>query len=312
MTPPKKIYGLIGYPVKHSFSPAMHNAAFKALGIDAEYRLFEVKPEELEDFLLNLDTIVKDTKGNSIRAGDVVGFNITLPHKVRAKEILEKKFSTTAIEQATNRSLYYVQLTGAVNTVKREEGRLLYRNTDAGGFYRSLREDLKFNPEGKSILVIGCGGAGRAVFVALDNADVQVRRVFVHDVDSEARISAQKYLFSRVRSLYSAAFISQEEIPKFIKECDLLVNASPVGMKEGDGSVIDKKFLHEGLFVYDVVYNRDTELIKEAKAKGLPAVGGLGMLLYQGVAAFELWTGRPAPVEVMRKALVSEIKGGKI
>ena len=126
------IYGVVGWPIKHSLSPAMHNAAFKTLGVDAEYELFEVRPEELENFILNRK--------------DIAGFNITVPHKIRAREIMSRNFSDeNENAELIEKDLYYVKLTGAINTVKRNGDSLEYRNTDAPGFLRALREDLKFD-----------------------------------------------------------------------------------------------------------------------------------------------------------------------
>lgn len=286
--PAKRIYGLIGYPVKHSFSPGMHNAAFRALDINAEYRLFEVKPEELEDFLLK-NIPVQDTKGESFHSQDIVGFNITIPHKVPA-----------LIRNVTIVTCPEVVLAGAVNTVKRDNGKLRYLNTDSSGFIRSLQEDFKFNTEDKSILIFGCGGAGRAVVAGLTQAGTGVKKIYFYDANLEVAKSAEKHFDSVKNKL---EFISVGQIPEKIKECALLVNASPVGMKEGDGSVIDKGLLHSKLAVYDVVYNRQTQLVMDARGLGLKAVNGLGMLLYQGVNAFEFWTDEKAPVEIMRKAL---------
>lgn len=297
------IYGLIGYPVKHSLSSAMHNAAFEALNINAEYRLFEVEPEKLEDFLLKPDKIFKDTKGNSIRAGDILGFNITVPYKVRALEI------ASLIKNAVPRQYSEVVLSGAINTVKRENGKLHYRNTDTVGFMKSLREDLKFNSANKNIFIFGCGGAGRAIIAGLICKGAGIKKIFIYDLNKDAIDSAQKH-FSKLSAWIEGEleFISLEQIPEKVKDCALLINASPLGMKEGDGSVINKDLLHVNLSVYDVVYNRQTQLIKDAKSAGLNAVNGLGMLLYQGLKAFELWTGKKAPVEVMRKALLEAIK----
>ncbi|MFC1621527.1 shikimate dehydrogenase family protein [Candidatus Omnitrophota bacterium] len=254
-------YGIIGYPVKHSLSPAMHNAAFKELGIDAEYRKFEIKPDELEDFLLNRK--------------DVLGFNVTVPHKVMAKQILDK-----VVDEK-------ITCVDAINTVKREGNKLKYANTDVAGFLTSLKEDLKFDHKDKSVLLIGCGGAGRAVIAGLSR---DVRKIYAYDSNPDAIKPAGKL-----------QCISAGEISSVINDCQLLVNASPIGMKEGDNSPVDRKLLHKDLFVYDVVYNIETDLVRAAKPR---AVGGLGMLLYQGVHAFEFWTGKRAPVEVMKKALL--------
>lgn len=288
-------YGVIGCPIKHSLSPAMHNVAFKKLGIDAEYKAFEVRPEELEDFLLNKK--------------EVIGFNITIPHKVRAKEILEKSFPLKT-------NIVSVRLSGAVNTVKRTGNRLEYSNTDVLGFLRSLTADLKFElkigKESKSIFLIGCGGAGRAVIAALTEFTSDFK-IYLYD-KSEKAIDSTKEYFSTLSPAWKETlgrkieFISEKEIPDKIKNCQLLVNASPVGMKEGDISIIDKKLLHKKLSVYDLVYNRETELVKDAKSLRLLAANGLGMLLYQGASSFEFWTEKKAPIDVMRKALDRAIK----
>jgi shikimate dehydrogenase len=287
------IYGVIGWPIKHSLSPAMHNAAFKALGIDAEYELFEVRPEELENFILNRK--------------DVAGFNITVPHKIRAREILEKSQSLVTYTQ------FDVKLTGAVNTVKRTVSTLEYKNTDVLGFQAALKEDLKFNAANKNALVIGCGGAGRAIIAALSRKDNEINKIYVCEINNVQVGFAKEHFLKLPQDLQDMVkkkieFISLEQLPARIKASQLLVNTSPVGMKEGDLPVIDKKLLHKDLSIYDVIYNRETELIKDAISLGLCCSGGLGMLLYQGVYAFEFWTGKKAPVEIMRKALTAAIK----
>ena len=300
-----KTYGLIGYPVKHSLSALMHNAAFKELKIEAHYRLFEVAPEDLEDFLLR-DKKIKDSEGESFSVEDLSGFNITIPHKVRAKEIIERQFPFNNEEKYSLESAYYVKLSGAINTVKREEKELLYFNTDTTGFLRSLEQDLKFDPQGKSVMLIGCGGAGRAVIAALSWKNIGIQKIYIHDVNAEALENARKHFSSLPQAKHLEQileFLGQQEIALKIPLCRLLINASPVGMKEGDASVLKNELLHKDLSVYDVVYNRETQLIKDAKSLGRNNSGGLGMLLYQGVAAFELWTGKEAPVEVMRGAL---------
>lgn len=306
----KKIYGLIGYPVKHSFSPAMHNAAFKHLkdqgkiNYEAEYRLFEVPPERLEDFLLKPDKIFEDTEGNSIRAGDVLGFNITIPHKVKAKEILVTNFPESGLEKI----LKQVYMSGAVNTVKRYKDQPPeYTNTDVRGFYHSLKNDLGFETKNKNVFLIGCGGVGRAVITALTFLASSINNIYIYDSNDETVKSTQKH-FGKFSFQTKLEFIAFEQIPEAISSCQLLVNCSPLGMKETDPPVIDKSLLrNKNLYVYDVVYNRQTQLVKDALSLGLKAKNGEGMLLYQGVLAFEIWIGKRAPVRVMRRALEEAI-----
>ncbi len=298
-----RIYGIFGYPVKHSLSPAMHNAAFRALGIDVEYRLFEVKSEELNSFL-DLDSLAEK---------NIYGLNVTIPYKVRVKEILEKQFpdDKDALLRGDQDS-YYVRWSGAVNTINRRKDKLEYYNTDAKGFLESLKADLEFIPKDKKVLLLGCGGAGRAIIASLSWVQVGIHRIYISDISAETLNSAKKHFLQGSEYLKSRLeFITEEQIIDKIKDIDLLVNASPVGMKVGDKSIIDKELLREGkksLCVYDVVYNRKTQLVKDAEYLKIPAVGGLGMLLYQGMASFRIWTGKPAPKEIMQKALSEALK----
>lgn len=307
-----RIYGLIGYPIKHSLSPAMHNAAFKTLKINAEYRLLEIRPDGLKDFLLK-DILVRDIDGNTVSAKALSGFNITIPHKVKAKEILEEKFPLSYSDKSYGfkELFHYVRVSGAINTVKREKEQLRYWNTDVSGFYRSLKEDLKFDAKNKNVLLIGCGGAGRAVIACLSWKSPKANRIYIYENNNEAASFAREH-FSQFSFLKEKLeFISTQQIPNVIGKCHLLVNASPVGMKEGDPSIIDKELLPKELYVYDLVYNRETQLIKDARENlgDSKVAAGLGMLLYQGARAFELWTGKKAPIDTMRQALLQALNG---
>jgi len=289
----KKIYGLIGYPVQHSLSPAMHNAAFKQIDINAEYRLLEVTPEELEEFLLK-----------KIFLENIAGLNITIPYKIKAKEILEKNFPLETAKDSEQINIYYVKLSGAVNTIKTEDGGLRYFNTDASGFLRSLREDLHFDPENKKVLLIGCGGAGRSIIAALSWKNTNIKKIYINDISEPAIASAKAY-FSQDYLKNKLEFISTEKIATVLEDCNLLVNATPIGMKAEDVSPVEEALLHKGLYVYDIVYNKmkATRLVRDAQSRNLPVASGLNMLLWQGVDAFEIWTGQRAPVEVMRRAI---------
>lgn len=283
----KKIYGLIGHPVRHSLSPVMQNAAFRACGIDAEYGLYDVAVPDLEQFLWN------------IRQIGMSGINVTIPHKIEAKRFLERSGSI----DDNARKL------GAVNTVKvLEDGSLSGSNTDGPGFYRSLVEDLKFEPEDRGIFVLGAGGAATAVVMYLGRAP---RKIFIFDVDRKKT----KDLIDRYEKYYGPSRIAaadETDLKKSLDSSDLLINATPIGIKVGDPSPVKKEMMHTGLRVYDMVYNRPvTELVREANSLKLHAVTGLGMLLYQGAIAFETWTGVKAPIEEMKRALKEALKNQK-
>jgi len=276
----EKIYGIIGYPVKHSLSPAMHNAAFKALEINAEYKLFEVKPEELKSFLNNLD------KSN------ILGLNVTIPYK-------EKVFGFVSLEPENS----YLRQIGAINTVINKNGQLLGYNTDISGFSKHLKENI--DPANKKVAIIGAGGAARAVSFAL--AKSAVKEISIFDIDNSKSENIRKM----IRSLFADFLISVvNNIDDLqIKNKDLLINATPLGMKPRDPCPIEERQLHKDLFVYDLVYNpAETNLLKLAKKAGAKTSNGLGMLLYQGMQSFEIWTGKPAPKEVMQKVLSGALK----
>lgn len=279
----KLTYGLIGHPVLHSLSPAMQNAAFAALNIDAEYKLFDIKPQHLESFL-------KDLVKNNIS-----GVNVTIPHKVRAKEFLENN----GILHDNAAKL------GAVNTIKVEGGELKGFNTDGPGFYRSLVEDLKFEPEGKNVFVLGAGGAARAIVMYLGNGP---KEMFVADIDDcmveELRRHFEKYYDHRRFKV-----VNKNNFKESLDASDLLVQATPIGMHDDDPSPIDPGLLHPGIRVYDLVYNRPaTKLVEEASRMKLHAMTGTGMLLHQGAISFNLWTEKKAPLEIMKKALKDALK----
>ncbi|MFH1190026.1 MAG: shikimate dehydrogenase [Candidatus Omnitrophota bacterium] len=285
----KEIYGIVGSPVEHSLSPAMQNAAFRHLKIGAEYRLFDVPPEDLERFL---DRVGLEKK--------ISGLNVTIPHKIKTKEYLERKGSLDG----------HSLVLGAVNTIKVSgDGSLKGFNTDGPGFYRSLVEDLKFEPESRNIFVLGAGGAAKAIIMYLGAGP---KRISVFDVDrrktAELKSHYGKYYDARKLEVISDA----GELGSVLAKSDLLVNATPVGMNESDPSPISKDLMRPGLRVYDLVYNRPyTQLVKDANAAKAHGMTGLGMLLYQGAASFEIWTGKRPPVAVMKRALKEALSARK-
>jgi len=279
MTPPQ-VYGLIGNPISHSLSPLMHNAAFAHLKINAQYQLFPLKEEEIENFLRGL------------QKNNIFGLNVTVPYKEKVVPFLAEISSEA-------------ELIGAVNTIKVCGERLRGFNTDGAGFLKHLNDDLKFNPQGKTIAIIGAGGAARAVSVFLGKSLPKI--ISIYDVDmvklaalvNQLKIKFQSVEFNAVNSISALK----------IEKSDLLVNATPIGMKETDPCLVDGGLIHKDLLVYDLIYNlKETKLLKLAREKGAVTANGLGMLLYQGMLAFETWIGWKAPKEVMQKALLEGLK----
>jgi len=274
------VYGIIGHPVKHSLSPLMQTEAFREVGVDAVYVPFEVEPENLKEAV------------NGLRALSVKGFNVTVPHKERVVELLD--FLTEDAE-----------VLGAVNTVKNENGELTGYNTDAEGFLRSLVEE-GVELSGKRVLMFGAGGAARAVGYALLKGGVKFLSV-VNRNFSRAKAVAE-LLGKRGNVLVYP--LKESAIEVLLKDADLIVNTTSVGMREDDPPLFDYSKIPEGITVVDVIYNPpETPLLKAAKEKGCKTVNGLGMLIHQGAVAFEIWTGREAPVERMREVLKRELYG---
>lgn len=274
-----KIYGVLGYPAKQSLSPLMHNAAFKALGINAEYKIFEKSPQELENFL------------HTLAQQNIFGLNVTLPYKEKVIPFLDKISDQ-------------VKLIGAVNTVKLSGAKLEGFNTDGEGFLRHLSGDLGFDPKDKNISIIGAGGAARAISAYLGIH--QPRSISIFDADREKLLTLVSHLKTNFKKIGIKAADSIEELN--IENSDLLINATPVGMKETDPLLVDEKLIHRGLLVYDLIYNpKETKLLKVAKGKGAEISNGLGMLLCQGMFSFEIWTGSKAPKEIMQKALLEAL-----
>lgn len=273
-----KIYGLLGYPVKHSLSPLMHNAAFKALGIDAEYRLFEIKPERVEEFLKYLSQ------------NNISGLNVTIPYKERVIPFLAH-LSDEA------------KLIAAVNTIKVSGDRLEGFNTDGEGFLKHLTKYLGFSPIGKIIAIIGAGGAAKAVSVCLSK--LKPKNLAIYDIDKAKALALVSHLKENFKE-DDIDFIQANSIAELkIQNSDLLVNATPMGMKETDPCLIAESSIHKNLLVYDLIYTpQETKLLKLARLKGAKTSNGLGMLLYQGALSFELWIAQKAPIEIMRSALM--------
>lgn len=278
-----KLFCLIGSPVGHSGSPAMYNYSFARTGIDAAYLAFEIPLEQVKEGVAALKTL------------HVGGFNITMPCKTAVAELLDE-LSPAA------------KLIGACNTVTvGEDGKLTGHNTDGMGFVRNLHEN-GVEVQGKKLVVLGAGGAATAICVqtALDGAS----EIAIFNRKDEFYANGE-HTVEKLRQAVPGCKVSitpledSAALAEAVKGCDILVNATKVGMKPLDGeTLIDPALFRSDLVVADTVYNpRETRMIQEAKAAGCKAaIGGIGMLLWQGVAAFKLFTGKDMPAqEVLEK-----------
>jgi shikimate dehydrogenase len=271
----KRVY-LLAYPAAHSLSPAMHNAVFEHLGIEGRYEALEVPPERLPEAVQQL------------RTRDVYGANVTIPHKLAVMAL---------VDELTDAA----RTVGAVNTIVNVHGRLTGHNTDASGFLRALVEDAHFSPRDKRAVVLGAGGAARAVVYALLTAGVAGLELYNR---TPAKGQALAAAFS---SLGPVRVLDPERLAERVHGADLLVNTTSVGMEHG-GHDPDVSPLPTGLLPYqglvcDIVYRpARTRLLKDAAVAGLATQNGLPMLVYQGAEAFRTWTGHDAPASVMRAA----------
>ena len=272
-----KVYGVIGYPIKHTFSPLMHNAAFKSLGINAVYLAFEIKPGSLK-FALSY-----------MKSMGVCGFNVTIPHKEKILKYLD----------GIDKEAFLIN---AVNTVTIKNGRLKGFSTDGRGLLSSLKEKFGITPREKNFFIMGAGGASRAVSFSLALSGAS-RIVLVDEVKDKA-IKLANSLSRNTPCEAIALKKDKKAMKELILDSDVFINATPCGMKQSDPRLIDPAFLHKGLFVYDLIYNpRVTRLLRDAKKRGARVSNGIGMLLNQGAISFNIWTGRKPPISVMKRAL---------
>ena len=270
----RSTYGLVGYPLGHSLSPVMHNTAFAELGVDAEYMLFPMTREELASFFASLKTPYSA----------IFGLNVTVPHKEAVIPFMD---SMTP----------FAQKVGAVNTVViTPDRKLVGHNTDGPGFLAHLTEE-GFNPAGKRIVILGAGGASRALISVLCLLPQRPKVIRVFDVDQERAGILLRDLSSRMDT--SCVDIVGCIGDLNIELADLLINATPIGMKPGDPCLVNEELLHPDMMVYDLVYNpTETKLLAMARGRGARPVNGLKMLFYQGVLAFQHWAEIQLPEKI--------------
>lgn len=279
-----KIVALIGKPIQHSISPVMQNAAFNELELDYVYLSFEVTREKLREAIRGMKSL------------GIKGANVTIPHKSAVIKHLDELDKTA-------------KRIGAVNTIKINGTKAKGYNTDGVGAVKALEEAVK-NIKNKKILLLGAGGAARAIAFSLTEKSAKLKI-------SNRTQSKSESLASEIGEKTGTQPIvitqKKEDMKTAIKESDILINSTSVGMHpHTDKTLVEAKLMHENLTVMDIVYNPlRTRLLEEAEKAGADTIDGLGMLVHQGAASFEIWTGRSAPIEIMRetaKKSLEEIK----
>jgi len=280
-----KVVGVFGDPVEHTVSPAMHNAAFLALGIDMVYLPLRVFAEPISE----LGDAIKGIKAMNMR-----GVNITIPHKENAIKYLDE------IDE-------HAAEIGAVNTVVNKNGLLVGYNTDGPGYLLSLRKYTGFIPEGKRILIFGAGGASRAVVYAILAA--RPASLLIANRTIERAVALKDKFGARFKEVEVNVTTPDSALTReFAKEADLVVNTTPLGMGGKGAPGIPVEDLSESAVVSDIVYTPlETGFLKRAKERGLKTHDGLSMLVKQGAVTFELWTGQRAPLDIMRQAALQAL-----
>lgn len=275
-----KLYGVIGNPIGHSLSPDMHNDAFSSMQIDAHYHAFRIEEDKL------LDAV----KG--FRAMEISGFNVTIPHKVAIMEHLD------SVDELAKQI-------GAVNTVINQNGKLIGYNTDGAGYVRALESIVSGSLMNKRVLLLGAGGACRAIFFTL--ASKGITKI---DIANRTVSRAEDLIKSCKYHTFSHA-VTMEEAFQQEHTYDIIVNTTSVGMYPNvDETPLSIRHLREGAIVSDIIYNpRETMFLTEAKRAGAIVQNGIDMFVYQGALAFQLWTGTWPNVERMKKLVIAKLGG---
>jgi len=274
-----RLCGVIGDPIEHTMSPAIHNAAFEKLGLDYAYLPFRVKSEELGKAI------------EGMRALNIRGLNVTIPHKVTVIPFLDELDSLA-------------ERIGAVNTIVNNDGVLKGYNTDASGFLHALLEK-NIEPEGKNAIILGAGGASRAISFILAE-----RKANLVIVNRRLELDWAQELARKISEVFGketkALELNEENLAEIMGNADILINATSVGMSPNTNETpLPPHLLKPNLIVFDIVYNPiKTRLLAGAERAGAQTISGVDMLVWQGALAFEKWTGVNAPVEVMRAELI--------
>lgn len=275
-----KIIGIFGHPIEHTMSPYMHNSAFEALGLHYCYIPFDIDPKDLEICV------------RSVIPLGIKGVNITIPFKTQVIPYLDEMNSDA-------------KLIGAVNTIETREGRLIGHNTDGKGFINAFNEEIGIQISERRFVIIGAGGAARAVAFALA-AEGAKTIIIVNRTLLKGKRLAEDLLKNFPSLKVPALGLDPNKISNLIIDGDIIINTTSVGMKRSDPSIILPDALRPSMVVCDLIYNPpETPLLRIAKNIGIRYMNGLGMLIHQGALSFEIWTGLPAPVDIMKEALMT-------
>ncbi len=274
-----KLFGIIGNPVAHSKSPLMHNGLFEHYGLNNRYLAFDVDSSQLRETVIG------------IRAFKIKGMNVTIPHKVKIMEYLDD-ISQEARE------------IGAVNTIVNDNGKLIGYNTDGDGYVRSLIEETNIKLPGKRVLIIGAGGAARAISYALAKNNIQAFIIANRNMKNAMEMVERLGKDSIVTAIHL------DDMKAYLKDADVIINTTSIGMSPDiDQSPIDAEFIQSKHVVSDIIYNPlKTKLLKDAASKGAAIHSGLGMFIYQGAIAFEKWTGIAPNVKLMKEIVLHSLE----
>ncbi len=284
ITAQTRLCGLLGNPVEHSLSPAIHNAAFQKLGLNFAYLAFPVENQDLDHAIRGIRAL-----------GHIRGFSVTIPHKVSIMPFLDS-IETTA------------QHIGSVNTILKENGKLIGRNTDATGALQALRLG-GVTLEDQQVIIVGSGGAARAIAFGLC-VEGKIGNLVLLGIDDKERTALATDLRNKTEMSVTDYPLEDSTLGTAAAASQLLIHCTPIGMHpKVEQSCVPKNFLHPGLTVMDIVYNPlNTQLLQDAQAAGCQTIQGIDMFLHQAVGQFELWTGQTAPVDTMRNILTAQFK----
>lgn len=274
-----KVCGIIGHPIDHTLSPAMHNAAFRELGLDLIYIAFEVESEHLHESI------------SGIRSLGIHGLNVTIPHKEDVINYLDE------IDPEAKKI-------GSVNTIVNRDSQLVGYNTDGIGAIKALK-DNKVELKEKKILLLGAGGSAKSIAFTLSKF---VKKIMILNRTEERA----KKLTDNLKLMFDIEItwdhLSQEAVRQNLIDADILINATSIGMNPKSENLIKSEWLTSRICIFDIVYSPNgTKLIQNAKRIGAKAIDGIDMLVYQGAMTFKIWTGREPPIGVMKEAIKKEI-----